>query len=286
MTAFERIANNQPVLQIDASSSQWVRRIGSAASDLMGGIKHAHVWHMLAMQEIRQRYRRSVIGPLWITISTGVLIGAMGPLYGSLFGQSLSAYFPHLAVSFVLWLLMSSLINEACVVFIGAEGVIKQIRMPLSIHVYRHVWKNLLIFFHHVVLIAVVLAIFRPALSWSLLIAPLGLLLMVLNGVWLAVLLGVLCARFRDIPLIVQNIVQVLFFLTPVLWRPKDSGPMLQLAADANPLHHFLELVRSPLLGSAPTGLNWAVVLGTTFVGSAIGLLFFARFRSRLAYWV
>ncbi len=286
MPVIEHGLITNPVLRIDAAADGWAGRVRDAIGDLADGLKHAHVWHMLALQEIRQRYRRSLIGPLWITISTGVLVGAMGPLYGSLFGHSLAAYFPHLAVSFVIWLLIANLLNEACVVFIGAEGVIKQIRMPLSIHVYRFVWKNLLVFLHHVILIVAVLAIFRPQLGWNVLLAPVGLLLLALNAVWIALFLGVVCARYRDIPLIVQNIVQVLFFLTPVLWRPRDLGPALQWAAEVNPLHHFLEVVRSPLLGSSPTWINLLVVALTTVSGFAMGLAFFARFRSRIAYWV
>src|SRR5690242_4173728 len=123
--------------------------LSKAIRDLNAGIRSAPLWTMLGWQEIRLRYRRSMLGPFWLTISAGVLIGGMGPLYGKLFGQDISTYFPHLAVSYILWMLISALINDSCTVFITAEGLIKQVPMPLTVHVFRMIWRNVLIFLHH-----------------------------------------------------------------------------------------------------------------------------------------
>ena len=231
------------------------------------------------------RYRRSVLGPLWLTISTAVLIGAMGPLYGRLFGQDLSAYYPHLAVSFVVWLLLSNLMNESCTAFTLAEGLIKQMKMPLTIHVLRTVWRNLIIFFHHFLIVLAVLVFYPPPLSSALLTVPLAIFAIALNAVWLTFILGTLCARFRDIPPIIQSVVQVLFFLTPVLWRPEILGRHAW-AVRLNPLHHMLEIVRAPLLGKGFPLESWLLVILMTLVGFLLGLTLFARYRPRIAYWV
>ena len=265
---------------------------GSAASnlslalkDFKDGVFGVHMWSTLGWQEIRLRYRRSVLGPFWLTISTGALIAGMGPLYGRLFGQDLSTYFPYLAVSFITWTLIASLINECSNAFIAAEGYIKQIKLPLTIHILRVVWKNVLVFAHNALIIAIVLVFYPPAFGWHLLQAPLGVLIIAVNGVWLGLLLGLLCARFRDIPLIIASVVQVGFFLTPVMWKAATLGT-LGWAAQINPLFHFLEIVRTPLLGSSASLQSWAAVLLVTVVGYTITLLVFSRFRARIAYWV
>lgn len=263
-------------------SSQSISR---AAQDIREGVLSLHIWPTLGWQEIRQRYRRSMLGPFWLTISIGVLIGGMGPLYSRLFGQDIGTYFPHLAVSFVIWTLLASLINESCMAFIVAEGLIKQTRLPLTIHVLRVVWKNLIIFFHHAVILLVVLVIFPPPLHWSLLLVPLAIFAIAVNAVWVGLFFGMLCARFRDIPLIMQSVVQVMFFLTPVLWKPETLGRHVW-AAQWNPLNHLLEIVRVPLLeGRAPV-LSWLVVVAMTVAGFALVVPLFARYRSRVAYWV
>lgn len=259
--------------------------LGKGVRDLKEGLLSLHIWAALGWQEIRHRYRRSVLGPFWLTISIGVLIGGMGPLYSKLFGQDVGDYFPHLAVSFITWMLLANLINELCTAFTSAEGLIKQTRMPLSIHVLRIVWKNLIIYFHHAVIVVIVLIVYPRPLSWAVLLVPFAVLAIAINAIWAGLLLAMVCARFRDIPLVVQSIVQVMFFLTPVLWRPQSLGRHIW-AAEWNPLNHLLEIVRAPLVDATPRGASWAVVIGMAIVGFALVVPLFAHLRRRIAYWV
>jgi ABC-type polysaccharide/polyol phosphate export permease len=253
--------------------------------DIRDGVRSIHVWPMLGWQEIKQRYRRSVLGPFWITLSTGVMIGAMGPLYGRLLGQDVGAYIPYLGIGMIVWLLIASLLNESCYTFISASGYIQQLEMPLTVHVLRMVYRNLIIFAHHLLVIAVLLFFYPPRLDWTLLLMPIGVAAIAVNAVWLGILLGLVSARFRDIPQFVASVVPLLFFLTPVIWRPEMLG-RYRWAAEINPVSHFLEAVRAPLLGEPISWRTWAAILATTIVGYSIALIAFARFRTRIAYWV
>ena len=256
-----------------------------ALKDLKDGVSSLHVWPMLGWQEIRQRYRRSVIGPFWLTISTGAMIGGMGPLYGRLFGQDISSYFPYLAISFIVWLLIANLINDCSNAFIAAEGFIKQIRMPLTIHILRVIWKNLLIFGHNLVIVVLVFLFYPPELGWHLLQFPVALMVIAVNALWFGILVGLLCARFRDIPLIITSVVQVGFFLTPVMWKADMLGNNIWFAY-INPLYHFIDIARAPLVIGGASLLSWIVVLSITVAGYAVMILMFSRFRARIAYWV
>ena len=240
---------------------------------------------MLGWQEIRQRYRRSMLGPFWLTLSTGVLVGAMGPLYGRLFGQDIAAYFPYLAVSLVTWLLISTMVNELCQAFIAAEGFIKQIKLPLTIHVLRVVWKNLIVYAHNLVIVVLVLLFYPPPFTLHLLLFPVAVLFIVVNALWVGILLGLLCARFRDIPQIVASLMTVALFLTPVMWKADMLGRNI-IFAKINPIFHFLEIVRQPLLGGAFPVQSWLAVIFITVIGYMAALAVFARFRARIAYWV
>jgi len=124
----------------------------------------------------------------------------------------------------------------------------------------------------------------RPASLPLLLVLP-ALLVLLLNGFWIALMLGLLSARFRDIPLVVASVVQVLFFITPIIWKP-DMLPGRAPMLDLNPFHHLIEILRAPLLGQVPTLENWVAVVVITFVGWAVALWFFSAYRWRLAYWV
>ncbi len=240
---------------------------------------------MLGWMEILQRYRRSALGPFWLTISSGVLIGCLGPLYGRLLSMDLATYFPYLAISFIVWMYIGSLIIESCNAFIGGGGFITQLKLPLSVHILRNVWKNLLIFAHNVVIVLLVLLFYPPPLSWELFLAPLGIFFIAINGIWSGILLGLLCTRFRDVSQIVGSLMQIMFFLTPIIWKVEMLGKN-QWIAQWNPFYHFMETVRGPLVGSGVNILSWTIVLGITVVGFMIAIVMFGRFRNRIVYWV
>ena len=261
------------------------RQLALAATDFLEGISSIHLWPKLGWLEIRQRYRRSVLGPFWLTISMGALIGGMGPLYGRLFGLDISTYFPFLAVGFVVWQFLASIINDSCMAFISAEGYIKQMKLPFTVHVLRMVWRNVIIFAHNAVIVFLVIVFWPPAATWHLLLIAPALLLLALNGIWIGVTLGLVCARFRDIPQIVVSLVQVAFFLTPIMWNSGMLGRR-HWAVEWNPFYHFIEVVRSPLVAATTNWTSWAAVLAITTIGYAATFLLFARFRARIAYWV
>jgi ABC-2 type transport system permease protein len=256
-----------------------------AIADVAAGFKAVHVWSALGWQDVVQRYRRSLLGPLWLTISTGIMVVIMGPLYGKLFGQDISAYFGFLAIGFVVWQLVAQSINDCCVAFITAESFIKQVKLPLSVYILRVVWKNIIIFFHNMVVVVAVLAWLRPSIGPSLLSFPIALLVFALNAYFFGAILGIICARFRDIPLIIANVVQAAFFLTPVLWLPDMLGRH-RWTVDLNPFYHFIEIIRAPMLGAAINPRSWPIVLGITLIGACGMLWILKRFRARVAYWV
>ncbi len=267
------------------SSDVTASRFTLAVRDILRAVASVHVWHLMGWQEVRQRYRRSTLGPFWMTISMGVLVAGMGPLYGRLFNQNISQYFPFLAVGIIVWQLIFNLIQESAQVFIGAEQYIKQVRMPLTLHVLRMVWRNTIVFAHNMVVVVLVLVFFLPTYSPVALLALPGLAVLLVNAIWLGILLGTLCARFRDFPPLIAMLASVAFFLTPVMWRKEQLGQHTW-AAEINPIYHFMEVVRAPLLGQLPAPLSWPVVCLVTVVGFAGTVALFARYRSRIAYWV
>ena len=256
-----------------------------ALADIVDGARAVYLWRMLGWQDVRQRYRRSKLGPFWLTISMGVLVTTLGVLYAALFKIDVADYLPFVAIGFIVWGLISGLINDGCAAFIGAQSIIKQVNLPLSIHVYRVVWRNCINFAHNFVIFIVVALAFAIWPGWIGLLALPGLALICLNGVWVGLLLGLVSARFRDVPQIMASIVQVAFFLTPIIWKP-ELLPDRALIITLNPFFHSLELVRAPLLGQAPEPISWIETLGITALGWLVTLLMYRRYRWRIVYWV
>ncbi|MBU9355009.1 ABC transporter permease [Burkholderia multivorans] len=257
----------------------------SGRDDILIGVRSARVWGTLGWHDIRQRYRRSVIGPFWFTLSTAIMVVVLGALYSTLLHQEIKDYLPYLAIGLVLWQYLSTVANEGCNAFIGSAFMIKQIRIPLTIHACRIVWRNFVIMLHSFPVVVVLLIAFGHWPTWEFLLVPLGLFLLLLHGVWISVTLGILCARFRDIPPIVTNLIQVVFFFTPVMWSPeilKDRA----WVAEYNPLYHLMEIVRAPIAGRPIHWESWVWSLGMLVIGLAFSQFLMRRTRNRVPYWL
>jgi ABC-2 type transport system permease protein/lipopolysaccharide transport system permease protein len=256
-----------------------------ATKDIKEGVASTDLWMMLGWNELRQRYRRSVLGPFWLTLSMAIMVGALGFLYSGIFKQELSIYLPYLGAGIISWGLISSLVVEGCYIFISGSGIIKQVRVPLSIHIYQHVWKSGIVFLHNIVIMLLIIPLFGVSVNSNTLYVILALIVYWINGVWVGMLLGLLSARFRDIPMLVASAMQVLFFFTPIVWFP-ELIPDRAYVVDLNPFHHFIEILRQPMLGGAAEPLSWVVVGVVSAVGVLVALPMFIRYRERIAFWV
>ncbi|MBM7416819.1 MULTISPECIES: ABC transporter permease [Nocardiaceae] len=272
-----------------ASDSQTFRR---AVRDLRQGYAQRELWLSLGWQDIKQRYRRSVIGPFWITIATGVQAVAMGLLYSVLLDIDLKSFLPHVTVGLIIWNLISASILEGADVFVANEGLIKQLPSALSVHIYRLVWRQVLLLGHNMLIYLIMLAVFRPELHWTIVMAIPALALIVVNMVWASLLFGIIATRYRDLSPILGSIVQLLFFMTPIVWTTANLEKMGGAAADRarlveiNPLFHYLDILRAPLIGEDQQAYHWYIVLAFTAVGLAVTMVAMRTFRARVPYWV
>jgi len=264
----------------------WHRSVRLAWRDFQGAAGRWQLVAHLSWQDIRQRYRRSTLGPIWLTISVAVQIGALGFVYGKLFHSDLSSYLPHLAAGMTVWVLIAGMINEGCNCFIAAEGFLKQAPLPKSMFPARVVLRSLIIYVHDLVIVFVVLWIYRPPVGATAMLAFPGLVLLALNGLWIGLLMGMLCTRFRDLPPIVASVMQVAFFVTPVIWQPHALTGTAAAVLQFNPFAVFISLVRDPLTGVAVPFSAWFIAMGLTIVGWLMAFAMFARFRARITYWL
>ena len=271
------------------SKSKTFRR---AFDDLIRGWGQHELWLQLGWQDIKQRYRRSTLGPLWITIATGVMSLALGLLYSMLFQIDVAEFLPHVTVGFIVWGFISGCIKDGANVFIENEGLIKQLPSALSVHVYRLVWRQLLFLAHNMVIWLLLVLIFRIPLTLHTLLFIPGLALLVVNGVWVAMFFGMVATRFRDVAPLLEALVQLLFYVTPIVWTTRtlkdQGGEVAQRAmlAEVNPLYHYLEIVRAPLIDEPLAAYHWGIVLACTVAGILITLLAMKRWRFRVPYWV
>lgn len=282
-TTLEPLARHGLLLRADLSPGA---RQAQAMRDVADSARLWRLAFTLGWLDIRLRYRGSVLGPFWLTLSTAVMVAALGVLYSTLFKMDLHQYLPFLALSLVLWNFLAALVGEACLCFTMAEGMIRSIRMPFTLHAERTVVRNVLILLHNVIVILGVYAIFDTWPGWDAVLAVPGVLLWLVDALAACLVLGIVCARFRDIPPIVGSVMQIAFFVSPIIWKPELLEGESARWLPANPFFSLLEIVRAPLLHEVPTAITWVSALGYSAALCLVAWFVFARLRGRLAFWV
>jgi ABC-type polysaccharide/polyol phosphate export permease len=261
-------------------------RIASTFSqEIIAGFRAWPVWVIMGWDDIRQRYRRSVIGPFWITLSMGLFTLVLGVIYSRLFHTDLQTYLPYLTVGYVVWGFMSAAANDSCVAFSDASRVIKQIKLPYSVYVLRVVWRNVIIFLHTIVIYVPMAIIFKIAPNLTTLYEIPGLILVVVNLIWLTTVIAILSTRYRDIQPIVGTVIQLGMFATPIMWTVSALGDD-KFVAELNPVYHLIEITRAPLLGMAPEPHSWLVAGALAVVGSALAVALMVRASRRIVFWL
>jgi len=256
-----------------------------AWDDIWQGLRQSWLWGALAMQDVKLRYRGSMIGPFWITLSMAIMVGAMGAIYAKLFDQDIASYLPFLTAGIIIWSFISGQINEGCATFTSMQGLIQSVPLPYSVHAYRQVARNFIVLAHNLVILPPVMLFFHIGPTWRLVEVVPALVLLAINSVWIAMLFGIVGARFRDVPQIVQAFVTIAFFVTPIFWPPTQLGRWQGLA-ELSPLFAAVDIFRSPIMGQAVASYSWSIMLGVTVIGWSVTFLLFSRFYSRIAYWV
>lgn len=261
-------------------------RLLLATKDLVDAAAEWRIFIILAGLEVRQRYRRSSIGQFWITLSMAAQIIGIGLVFSVIFKQPIGQYLPYLGAGFVLWGFISGLVNDSTTAFISSELYLKSYPGPRSVAVYRCLVRCWIVLFHNLIICFCLILLFRVPITFGILLFLPAVVLVSLNAVWIGLLLGTLSARFRDLPLIVSNIMQLAFFLTPVMYRPQQVSEELWIVSHLNPFASWMQIMRSPLLGVAPDAYHWAFSVFTTILGFLIAIPIFARFRARIVYWI
>jgi len=257
-----------------------------ALIDLIAGAQAVDIWGRLGWKETKRRYRRTVFGPFWTTLSLAIFVVALGLVWSNLWQQNPKTYLPFLTSGMVCWILFSTICTEGCQVIVGAEPLVKQLRISYTLLGCAVVWRNVIVFIHNLAVYLVICIYGGVSITWATLLTIPGLIIFCLNGLWIVMLLGAVCARYRDIQQLVINLLQISLFLTPIFWSADQLKGRAPILAELNPLYHLIAIVRDPLLGKYPDALHWIVVTAITLFGWTLTIYVMSKFRHRIVYWL
>ena len=238
-----------------------------------------------AWGDTKARYRRSVLGPWWIVLGTALGVAGLGFLWSELLKTDKSTFIPSLTVGLVVWQLISGCITESSNVFVRNAQVIRNVKIPFLIFPLQMMLRQLINFAHNAVVIFIVICIFPPPVSAVQLMVIPGLLLLIGNLFWIALMVGILGARFRDLDPLINAFMPMIFFLSPVIFRP-DHLPLSQGILWANPFTYFISIVRDPIQGVMPDLFVYQVTLLILVGGWGLSLWLLSKRHGRIAFWI
>lgn len=257
----------------------------SALADWGALFTRGRTWMLMGNTDISMRYRRSVIGPFWISIAMAAMVLAIGTLFSQVMNQPYQEFLTYFGCGILAWTLLASMIIESCNIVTEAEGHLRSVHIPVPVLGARMVYRNFIIFFHNALVVLVMLALLGHQFSLQNLMALAGLAAYAVLGLMVAIALGPICARYRDLSPLIANVMQIMFFLTPIFWVP-GSSLSRPIVVEANPFYHLVQVVRAPLLGETPDPLSWIVVGAAIAIATLAALLSHGLSRRRVFLWL
>lgn len=242
-------------------------------------------WTGLGWSDFWIAHRRAILGPLWQIVQVGVWVVGLSVIFRQVLADSYADYLAYVALGVIFWNFMANSLTTGIQSFRQSAELIRNVNNPILIYPLRLLINNLSKFAFQFIVFFLVLPWTSVApCAETMLVVP-GLLLLMITVVWSTSLSALIGVRFRDAQFALQAVMRFLFFATPVFWLPSGLGQR-EYFATLNPFTHYLEVVRAPLLGQAPSLTAWIVVTTITLVGAGITIILIGRFRREIVFWL
>jgi lipopolysaccharide transport system permease protein len=253
--------------------------------ELLSTLERTELWLFMAWIDIVLRYRRTKLGPFWLVIVSFISIVCIATLGSLLFKVKFGSFFPYVTCGMVVWAYIAAMITDSCVVFISQTGIIKHVNVPLISFGLRMFVRNTIIFLHSLLIVALVLLYFQVNIGWNILMIIPGFAIFAVAALSLSIVVGFICTRFRDVMQLINSLIGILAFLTPVMWQPDMLGDKAYLT-NLNPFTHYVALLREPLLGRVPEAISLIFTVIFSLILLICASFLFNKYRKQLVHWL
>lgn len=254
-------------------------------SDLAATRRFLSTAWLLAWDDIQARYRRTLLGPLWIVASNAIWIGTLTYVTAALFNQDMQSNLVYIGTGLVFFSYVTNAMIESTMTFVRAKAWISTTQFPMSLQAARALLSWLITLGHQCIVLVLAFAIAQRAPAATAVFSLAGLLIVNVLLFGIALLIGSLGARFRDLTHVLASLTTLFFIITPIFWFktivPPDS-PILVY----NPLFYLIEIMRGPLLGEVPPVQTWLVASGIAVGILVAGLITFIRSFRSIMRWL
>jgi ABC-type polysaccharide/polyol phosphate export permease len=253
--------------------------------DLIDGLQNFRLWIFLGVEDIKQKYVRTLLGPWWVVITTVIWIMCMSIVMSSLFDEPITKFLPFITSGIIIWTFLVGVINEGSVYLIVSSEIIKSIRLPIIVHIMRCIVKHFVILLHNIPVLIIIMLFCGKTIGFNIILSILALGLIFLNSIWVVFVLAILNSRFRDVHQIIAAALSILPFITPIYWQ-KDMLKERAWIGDINPFYHAIEIFRASILNENIPYISWIVMVSTLFLGSIFIMYLYKKSHNKIIFWL
>lgn len=255
-------------------------------SDIRYTATHWRLVHLLGITALRSRYTRSRFGQAWLSITTFVQILCTGLVWSLIWRMEIKEYLPYIGIGQIIYLFLSQTLNESCGVIVADSRIYMNDKLPFMVSIGAHVYRNLLILLHNIPTVILLLLWsnkVHPALTLDFLLGTFEALTLV---IFASYLLAIICTRFRDLIQLVGLFFQLIFLVSPIMWKISFLPEKYQIYALLNPFASMVELIRNPLLGMPVN--EWALIFlsGWTALAVVLAVWTYYKMNRHTIYWI
>jgi ABC-type polysaccharide/polyol phosphate export permease len=248
-----------------------------------------HFWLALVRIDLRTRYRRSMIGMGWSLLNPIAMTVVICTVFSQLMGAEIRTFGPFLLTGLTAWNFISSVMNQGCQSFFQNESYIRQHPAPLAIYSLRvalGMGVHLLLGMVVVILLSWYMEGFGNLLTLPALLP--SLVLLFIFGWAMATLMGVVNVLFQDTQHLMEVLLQILFYLTPIIYPPKLlEERSLGWIITFNPVAAFLELIRAPIIEARiPSLAAYGTAAAIALVAASVATLVLSRIERRMVFYL
>lgn len=257
----------------------------NAIKDILNTLSKFRVIIYFSLTDTEARYKRSVLGPFWLTFGTLIGVLGLGFVWSEVLNLNRQEFIPNLTVGLICWQFFAGCIGESPSVFIRNSSIVRNVPQPFFFYPMLLVSKYLMNFIHNFIIIIGVIIYYKVNVNiYTFIFIPMFLIILI-NFVFIALIFGLIGARYRDLEPTVLAVLPLLFFVTPILYKPSQLN-LSSWITDLNPLAYYVSAIREPLMGIAPSAGLWGGLLFITLSVVLLGTILLNNKIKRISFWL
>lgn len=251
-----------------------------------------HLVFLFALRDVTVRYKQTILGGLWAVLQPAVQVIVFTLFFGKLMGleDKLGTYngkvVPYAVFVLsgqVLWNFFSAAANASSGSLLANAHILRKIYVPRLAVPLASTGTSIVDTLISLVLLAVVMLWYGQSFSWLLLLTPLLLVGALLAALSIGIMLSALIVSYRDFRFVVPFMLQIWFFVTPVIYPKNILPPQYEYLMYFNPMAGVIEFFRAMVLGGPLNFQGLFTSMGTAVILLIAGLFYFARVERRFA---